>query len=256
MTGKTVVGTSRAGRGTQSACKRSRRRPAEPIRDSGPCPRNSPNVRVQSSPSRRHELRAWQTGASMYVRWSRGTGEGSTGGAVLRLAVTAGRQLPTDPAPDHPGVPDLDGGEAARIRPALAASGSIGCAAVSPSGEAGRGRSLQRGQAFAGGDERSTAGSRLRDAVQVVGREGQPDAGHAHGRAQRRWAATECDARARLTVLDEPGSRSHGARTPPSGAIECAAPARRDGLIIFLYGYPRVQDHGSGECQRPEEQPE
>lgn len=68
MTGKTVVGTSRAGRGTQSACKRSRRRPAEPIRDSRLRLRNSPNVRVQSSPSRRHELRAWQTGASMYVQ--------------------------------------------------------------------------------------------------------------------------------------------------------------------------------------------
>ena len=33
-TGQTVVGTSRARRGTQSACKRSRCRPAEPIRDS------------------------------------------------------------------------------------------------------------------------------------------------------------------------------------------------------------------------------
>lgn len=31
---QTAVGTTRAGRGTQSACKRSRRRPAEPIRDS------------------------------------------------------------------------------------------------------------------------------------------------------------------------------------------------------------------------------
>jgi len=39
----------------------------------------------------------------------------------------------------------------------------------------------------------------------VAGRGGQPDAGHAHGRAQRRWAAAECDACARLTVLDEPG---------------------------------------------------
>lgn len=33
-TGQTVVGTARPGRGTQSACKRSRRQPAEPIRDS------------------------------------------------------------------------------------------------------------------------------------------------------------------------------------------------------------------------------
>jgi len=33
-TGQTVVGKARGGRGTQSACKRSRRRPAEPIRDS------------------------------------------------------------------------------------------------------------------------------------------------------------------------------------------------------------------------------
>jgi len=73
-------------------------------------------------------------GIIVIVRWSRLTGEGSTGGAVRRLAVTAGRQLPTDPAPDHPGVPDLDEGEAACIRLALAASGSIGCAAVSPSG--------------------------------------------------------------------------------------------------------------------------
>jgi hypothetical protein len=32
--GQTVVGTARAGRGTQNACKRSRRRLAEPIRDS------------------------------------------------------------------------------------------------------------------------------------------------------------------------------------------------------------------------------
>jgi hypothetical protein len=71
MTGKTVVGTSRAGRGTQSACKRSRRRPAEPIRDCGLRPRDSPNVRVQSSPSRHDEMRAWQTGASMYVRRTR-----------------------------------------------------------------------------------------------------------------------------------------------------------------------------------------
>ena len=31
-----MVGKARAGRGTQSACNRSRRRPAKPIRDSGP----------------------------------------------------------------------------------------------------------------------------------------------------------------------------------------------------------------------------
>lgn len=66
-TGQTVVGTARAGRGTQSACKRSRSRPANPIRDSEFVSHQSPDVRVQSSPSRHHELRAWQTGG-VHVR--------------------------------------------------------------------------------------------------------------------------------------------------------------------------------------------
>ena len=58
---------ARNGRGTQSAHKRLRRHPAKPIRDSGASRNQSPNVRVQSLPSSRHELRAWQTGG-VHVR--------------------------------------------------------------------------------------------------------------------------------------------------------------------------------------------
>lgn len=62
-TGPNVVGKARAGRGTQGTCKRSRRQPANPIRDSSPesCNQN-PDVRVQSLPSSRHEFRAWHRG--------------------------------------------------------------------------------------------------------------------------------------------------------------------------------------------------
>ena len=67
-TGQTVVGTARAGRGTKSACKRSRRRPAEPIRDSelvshwksGCTGAISPFVAAASG-------KAWQTGG-VHVR--------------------------------------------------------------------------------------------------------------------------------------------------------------------------------------------
>ena len=57
-----MVGKARSKPSTQSAITRSRRRPANPIRDSGPRPHQSPNVRVQSLPSSRHELKAWHRG--------------------------------------------------------------------------------------------------------------------------------------------------------------------------------------------------
>ena len=61
-TGQTVVGTARSKPGTQSAINRSRRRPANPIRDSGQKPQSKSDVRVQSLPSSHHELKAWHRG--------------------------------------------------------------------------------------------------------------------------------------------------------------------------------------------------
>ncbi len=64
-----MVGKTRDSRSTQSANDRSRSQPANPIRDSGASRIQSPNVRVQSLPSNRHELKAWHTG-SVHVRGS------------------------------------------------------------------------------------------------------------------------------------------------------------------------------------------
>ena len=55
-----MVGKARSFRSTQSAPDRLRRQPANPIRDRGASRNQSPNVRVQSLPLSRHELKAWQ----------------------------------------------------------------------------------------------------------------------------------------------------------------------------------------------------
>ena len=66
-TGKTVVDQARHDRGTESAHKRLRRRPADPIRDRSQKLQSSPDVREQSLPSSRHEMRGWHRGRSCTV---------------------------------------------------------------------------------------------------------------------------------------------------------------------------------------------
>jgi hypothetical protein len=61
-TGQTVVGTARAGRSTSSACMRSGRRPAEPIRDSEFASHQKSECTGAIFSSCHSKLRAWQTG--------------------------------------------------------------------------------------------------------------------------------------------------------------------------------------------------
>ena len=81
-------------RSTQSAWKRSRRRPAEPIRDSELVSQQKSGCTAAIFPSSRHELRAWQTGG-VHVRLCElsARGRNCARGSPPRAALQRGAHL-------------------------------------------------------------------------------------------------------------------------------------------------------------------
>ena len=108
MTGQTGVGKTRRSQSTHK-CVLLIGAPTSKFHQ-GPRPGliESPDVWLQSLPSRRHRLSAWQTGATMYdfcpITWQVALPRALWSGRLAAWFARTGRQLPDAPGLGKPGV--------------------------------------------------------------------------------------------------------------------------------------------------------